>query len=129
MQRAGHFLEFIHPLMSRPNDKAHIDQTYKQLTGVAQHAARIVLDTAKKDSQLFFQFPRLGEAFVSEEMKEVTGDSLGLDVAAKVTTPIWHELRGDLVRLCMLPLVRVCTTTPDGSYRQFDGYKANVLLC
>ncbi|KAF8247496.1 hypothetical protein K440DRAFT_682261 [Wilcoxina mikolae CBS 423.85] len=127
-KRASLFVDAIHPLMSRPHDKVHLGQTQKQFIQVSQHAARIVLDTAKKDSSLYFRFPRLGEPFTASVMKEVTGDTLGLDVAAKTTTSIWHELHSDLVRLSILPHVTACIMEKNNTYRQVEAYKANVLL-
>lgn len=128
-ERASSFVEAIHPLMSRPYDKAHIEQTQKQFVQVSQHAARIALATARRDSSLYFRFPRLGELFLAEVMKEVTGDTLGLDIATKTTTSLWHEVHGDPIRLCILPHVTACIREQNGSYHQVDAYKANVFLC
>jgi hypothetical protein len=128
-KRALAFINMIHPLMSRPTDKSHRGQTQKQFVQVAQHAARIVLDAARRESSLCFRFPRLGDGFMSSSMKDVTGDTLGLDVAPKSSTSIWHELHGDHVRLSVLPYVTACVTT-DGIFgRTVNVYKANVLLC
>lgn len=115
--------------MSRPYDRTHIEQTQKQFVQVSQHAARIALATARRDSSLYFRFPRLGEFFSVDVMKEVTGDTLGLDIATKTTVSLWHEVHGDLVRLSILPHVAACVGEKDGSYRQVDAYKANVFLC
>ncbi|KAI5818501.1 hypothetical protein BZA77DRAFT_307161 [Pyronema omphalodes] len=122
------FIDMIHPLMSRPTDKSHREQTQKQFVQVAQHAARIVLDAARKESSLCFRFPRLGDGFMSSSMKDVTGDTLGLDVAPKASTSIWHELHGDRVRLSVLPYVTACMNADGKLGCTINVYKANVLL-
>lgn len=124
-----HFLQMIHPLLSRPQDKSHCEQTEKQFVQVAQHAARITLMAAKKGTDFEFKFPTLGEKFVEERMLTVTSDSLGLDTAPKRVTALYNGVSGQMVRLAMLPEVTALTRDARGDWRQRRVYKANVLLC
>ena len=108
-------------------DKTHSEQTHKQFVQVAQHAARIVFEAAKKGAAFSVQFFHFGERFSADTMKDVTADNLGSDIAAKMGS-LLLELRGARIRICMLPHITVSIAEMGNAYRQIEASKANVLL-
>ena len=122
----------IHPLLSRPGDRVHCEQTEKQFVQVAQHAGRIMLNAAKKNSAFEFKFPGFAQKFEEEGMLSVTADSLGLDTMPKRPGALWNAVSGQMVRLTMLPeVVAVHEGFVKGElgWQRKTIYKANVMLC
>jgi hypothetical protein len=128
-KRGDVFLKSIHSLLSRPTDDEHIEKSFKTFTDVVHQASRMVFDAKKADTSFFFHFPSFGDPFIAESMKEAIGDTLGLTVAENNRrNPVWHELCGAQVRLCMLPRARISFKEPGNKLRYHEAYKATVLV-
>ncbi|KAL7270408.1 hypothetical protein RUND412_006888 [Rhizina undulata] len=95
------------PLMSRPGDPSHRDQSLRGIIAIVEQAHRLMVEMSREDCAWTFEFPDHGELFNVDSMTNAVGENLGLVTAGEFEDRATAE-RAGRVRVSLTPgVVRV----------------------
>lgn len=119
---------FLLPLMSRPTDQKHIDESFRQLTALIEHASRLWIKiTSLGSANWRFVFPSYGSSFVDSIMVPCDACNLGLSgEQSKRNYALEQRKRGTL--FCVLPTVEKFVSDEEGNGEWVVLVKAFVLI-